>query len=83
MKALQAICVALLWCIQALPASADDSSPSKTTATRPAKEHPEERSIPNNAPAATRTQTTGSTTQDPTIKQMNTEEKKKLEIEGK
>ena len=63
-------------------ASADDN-PAKTTATRPAKEHPNETSLPSTAPPATRTQQTGSTGQDPTIKKMNADEKKKLEIEGK
>ena len=64
-------------------AFAEDASPPKTTATRPAKEHPEQTSVPNNAPPASRTQTTGSTSQDPTVQKMNAEGKKKLEIEGK
>jgi hypothetical protein len=55
----------------------------KTTATRPAKEHPNETSLPSAAPPATTTQEMGSTSQDPTIKKMNADEKKKLEIEGK
>ena len=63
-------------------ASADDNT-AKTTATRPAREHPNETSLPSAAPPATRTQETGSTSQDPTIKKMNADEKKKLEIEGK
>jgi ABC-type phosphate transport system substrate-binding protein len=70
-------------CVQASIASADEQSSPGTTATRPAREHPEQTSVPNNAPAATTTQTTGSTSQDPTIKKMNEEAKKKLEIEGK
>jgi len=70
-------------CLQTGLASADDASPPKTTATRPAREHPGETSLPNNAPPATRTQTTGSTNQDPTTKQMNEKAKKELEIEGK
>ena len=56
---------------------------SRTTATRPAREHPEETSLPSNAPAATRTQTTGSNSQNPTTKRMNEEGLKKLQIEGK
>jgi hypothetical protein len=64
-------------------ASADDNPAPKTTATRPAKEHPNETSAPSMAPPATRTQETGSNSQDPTIKKMNADEKKKLEIEGK
>jgi hypothetical protein len=51
------------------------------TATRPGS--PEQTSIPNNAPPATRTQTTGQTNPDPTTKQMNENEKRKIEVEGK
>jgi len=83
MKAVRPIIIGLSLCILSIPALADDASQPKTTATRPAKEHPKESSLPSNAPPATRTQTTGSTSQDPTIKQMNAEEKRKLEIEGK
>lgn len=64
-------------------AFAEDVPMPKTTATRPAKEHPQETSVPNNAPPATATQTTGSTGQDPTVEKMNADAKKKLEIEGK
>jgi len=64
-------------------ASADDPSPPKTTATRPAKEHPAETSLPSNAPPATRTETTGSNSQDPTTKRMNERALKDLEKEGK
>jgi hypothetical protein len=70
-------------CCQVGGASADDASPPKATATRPAKEHTEQISTPNVAPPATRTQTTGSDNQDPTTKQMNQEGQKKLETEGK
>jgi hypothetical protein len=62
---------------------ADEVSPPQTTATRPAREHPEETSLPSNAPAATRTQTTGSNNQNPATKQMNEDGLKKLKIEGK
>jgi hypothetical protein len=64
-------------------ASADEVSPPQTTATRPAREHPKETSLPSTAPAATRTQTTGSNNQNPTMKRMNEEGLKKLKIEGK
>ncbi len=64
-------------------AAADDASSPPATATRPAREHPQETSVPNNAPPASRTQTTGSTSQDPTVRKMNSEGKQKLEIEGK
>jgi hypothetical protein len=63
--------------------SAEDASPPKSTATRPVKERTGEISLPDTAPPATGSQTTGSTNQDPTTKKMNEEEKKKLDIEGK
>ena len=56
-------------CFHAAIALADDTSQPKTTATRPAKELPGQSSLPNNAPAATRTQSTGSTDQGPTVNQ--------------
>jgi hypothetical protein len=71
------------WCFHAGIAWADDTSQSKTTATRPAKELPGQTSLPSNAPPAPRTEPTASTDQSPTVKQMNEEGKKKLEIEGK
>ena len=39
--------------------------------------------LPNKAPPATRTQTTGQTNPDPTTRKMNENEKRKIEIEGK
>jgi hypothetical protein len=63
-------------------ATADDAAP-KATATRPAKDRSGQSSQPNAAPPATTTQTTGSVNQDPTTKQMNEEEKNKIEKEGK
>jgi hypothetical protein len=69
--------------LQNAEALAEDASPPEATATRPAREHPNETSLPNNAPPANRTQTTGSSDQSPVVKEMNSEEKKKLETEGK
>ncbi len=63
-------------------AAAGDAAP-KATATPPAKELPGQSSLPNAAPPATRTQTTGSVDQNPQTKQMNEEEKQKVEKEGK
>ena len=63
-----------------LPASAQ-TSPPPATATRPGS--PEQSSVPNNAPPASRTQTTGEVSRDPTIKKMNEDEKRKIEKEGK
>ena len=84
MKPIGPVVIALSFlCFQVGVASADDASPPKTTATRPAKEHPGETSLPNNAPPATTTQTTGSNSQNPTTKRMNEEGQKKLETEGK
>lgn len=70
-------------CFHAGIALADDPSQPNTTATRPAKELPGQTTLPSNSPPATTTQPTGSTDQSPTVKQMNEEAKKKLEIEGK
>ena len=63
-------------------ASAQTNAPS-TTATRPATELPNQTSVPNNAPPASRTQTTGSASQDETIKKMNEDEKQKVDTKGK
>ena len=62
------------------PASAQ-TSPPPATATRPGS--PEQTSVPNNAPPASRTQTTGEVSRDPTVKKMNEDEKRKVEKEGK
>jgi hypothetical protein len=67
----------------ATPTKAGETTPPDTTATRPAKAGPEQTSVPNAAPPATTTQTTGATNQDPKVKEMNEEEKKKIEKEGK
>jgi ABC-type phosphate transport system substrate-binding protein len=83
MKSAALAAIALALFIPDSVASAEEASPPKTTATRPAKEHPEQTSVPSNAPPASRTQTTGSTSQDPAVQKMNAEGKQKLEIEGK
>ena len=57
-------------------------NPPPATATRPTTT-PDQTSIPNNAPAATAGRTTGQANQDPTIKQMNADEKRKVETKGK
>jgi hypothetical protein len=63
-------------------ASAQNDKPG-TTATRPAKTLPDQTSVPNNAPSATTTQTTGTAPRDETIKKMNEDEKQKVNREGK
>jgi hypothetical protein len=57
------------------------ANPPPATATRPGS--PEQTSIPNNAPPASTTQTTGQTNPDPMVKKMNEDEKRKIEKEGK
>jgi hypothetical protein len=65
------------------PTKAGETTPPDTTATRPATAGPQQTSVPNAAPPATTTQTTGATNQEPKVKEMNEEEKKKVETEGK
>ena len=62
-------------------ASAQSNSPPPTTATRPTQ--PEQTSVPNDSPPATRTQTTGETSRDPTVRKMNEDAKQKINREGK
>jgi hypothetical protein len=50
---------------------------------RPARGPQEQSSVPTAAPPATPTQTTGATNQPPVVKEMNVEEQKKVEKEGK
>jgi hypothetical protein len=64
-------------------ASAEDSTPPSTTATRPAKTLPEQTSIPNTAPPASAAQTTGAASRDETVKKMNEDEKQKVDTKGK
>jgi hypothetical protein len=65
------------------PTTAAEANKPDATATRPSKTGPEQTSIPNASPPATTTQTTGATNQEPKVKEMNEEEKKKIEKEGK
>jgi hypothetical protein len=60
---------------------AAQTSPPPTTATRPAT--PGQTSVPNASPPATTTQTTGESSQDPTVKKMNEDEKQKVDTKGK
>lgn len=70
---------AFLWTVPS--AYAQSSTTPPTTATRPTA--PDQTSVPNNAPPATTTQTTGQVSQDPKIKEMNEKEKGKVERQGK
>jgi hypothetical protein len=65
------------------PTTAAEANRPGTSATRPAKAGPEQTSIPNAAPPATTTQTTGANNQEPKVKKMNEDEKQKIEKEGK
>jgi len=65
------------------PTKAGETTPPDATATRPATAGPQQTSIPNSSPAVTATQTTGATNQEPKVKKMNEDEKKKVETEGK
>jgi hypothetical protein len=82
MNAIKTLVVAIS-CLSIQAALADDASPPKATATRPAKETTGQSSLPNTAPPATATQPTATTNQDATIKKMNDDEKRKIEREGK
>ncbi|TPQ41891.1 hypothetical protein C2U70_02045 [Bradyrhizobium guangdongense] len=70
---------AFLWAIPSAHAQSNTTTPA--TATRPTA--PDQTSVPNNAPPATTTQTTGQVSQDPKIKEMNEKEKGKVERQGK
>jgi hypothetical protein len=65
------------------PTTAAEANKPDATATRPSKAGPEQTSIPNANPPVTAGQTTGATNQEPKVKAMNEEEKKKIEKEGK
>jgi hypothetical protein len=65
------------------PTTAAEANRPGANATRPAKDGPQQTSIPNASPPVTATQTTGATNQEPKVKAMNEEEKKKIETEGK
>jgi hypothetical protein len=69
--------------LNAQAATAQTTSPPSATATRPATTPPGQTSMPNEAPPATTTQTTGEASRDPMIKQMNEDEKRKVETKGK
>jgi hypothetical protein len=47
------------------------------------RDHAGQTSVPNDRPPTTRTQTTGQTNPDPTVKEMNEDAKRRIEREGK
>jgi hypothetical protein len=80
-KALTATLLASAFILAAHPVRAEDNAAPPATATRPS--NPDQTSLPSSAPPASTTQTTGQTSQEPKVKQMNAEEKSKIEREGK
>ena len=69
--------------LNAPAATAQTASPPSATATRPATTPPGQTSLPNDAPPATTTQTTGEVSRDPVVKKMNEDEKQKVDTKGK
>ena len=82
----KALAVSLLsgaFSLSTAAAFAQSNTTPPATATRPAKELPEQTSVPNNAPPASTTQTTGEASRDETVKKMNEDEKQKVDTKGK
>ena len=69
--------------LNAQAAIAQTTSPPSATATRPATTPPGQTSMPNEAPPATTTQTTGEASRDPVVKKMNEDEKQNVYTKGK
>ena len=69
--------------LNAQAATAQTTSPPSATATRPATTPSGQTSLPNDAPPATTTQTTGEASRDPVVKKMNEDEKHKVDTKGK
>jgi hypothetical protein len=63
--------------------AAQTTPPPSATATRPAETPQGQTSVPNASPPATTTRTTGESNQNPTVKKMNEDEKKKVDTTGK
>jgi hypothetical protein len=82
-RTLAALLLSSVFLFNVQAANAQTNSPPSTTATRPARTPPDQTSVPNNAPAATTTQTTGEAGRDPAIKKMNEDEKQKVDTKGK
>jgi hypothetical protein len=64
-------------------ATAQTSTSPNATASLPAKTPTEQTSVPNAAPPATTTQTTGEANHDATVQKMNEDEKQKVDTKGK
>jgi cytoskeletal protein RodZ len=59
------------------PTTAAEANRPGTNATPPAKDGPQQTSVPNASPPVTTTQTTGATNQEPKVKEMNKEKRRK------
>ena len=77
------ILVALLLAAPMLGAQAQTAAPQGSTPVRPRGGPASESSVQSAAPAASTTQTTGSTAQGPEVQGMNEAEKAKVEAKGK
>jgi len=71
----------LLLSMKAVNAQSSSPPPAYRNASR--RDHAGQTSVPNDRPPATRTQTTGQTNPDPTVKEMNEDAKRKIERQGK
>ncbi|MBR0774326.1 hypothetical protein JQ625_05720 [Bradyrhizobium diazoefficiens] len=81
----KALAVSLLsgaFCLTTVAAFAQSNSTPPTTATRPTA--PDQNSLSNaTAPPASTTQTTGQSSTDPKVQEMNQKEKDKVDRQGK
>ncbi len=81
-KALAVLVLSGAFSFVAASTYAQSSATPPTTATRPSA--PDQNSLPNaNAPPASTTQTTGQTSPDPKVREMNQKARDKVEREGK
>ncbi len=81
-KALAVLVLSGAFSLIAAGAYAQSNTTPPTTATRPTT--PDQNSLPNaNAPPASTTQTTGQSSTDPKVQEMNQKEKDKVDRQGK
>ena len=82
MTGVQTCALPISFCLIAAGAYAQGNTTPPTTATRPTA--PDQNSLPNaNAPPTTTTQTTGQSSNDPKVQEMNQKEKDKVDRQGK
>jgi len=81
-KALAVSMLSGAFCLTAASVYAQSNTTPPTTATRPTA--PEQNSLPNaSAPPPSTSQTTGQTSTDPKVQEMNQKEKDKVDRQGK